>query len=167
MPSGKFNTGEPLAFFLTWTTYGTWLPGDERGWNRKGELSTLGPSRARNESALDELKETKFVLSKQDRKVVESTIHRHCNIRGWTLHAMNARSNHAHIVVSAAQYKPETVVAQFKAWCTRKLKEHHPTRRRFWTQGASCRWINQESELATAIDYTLEAQDKKGVEYDS
>jgi hypothetical protein len=25
---------EPLAYFLTWTTYGTWLPGDERGWVR-------------------------------------------------------------------------------------------------------------------------------------
>ena len=23
---------EPLAYFLTWPTYGTWLPGDERGW---------------------------------------------------------------------------------------------------------------------------------------
>ena len=23
---------EPLAYFLTWATYGTWLPGDERGW---------------------------------------------------------------------------------------------------------------------------------------
>ncbi len=22
---------EPLAYFLTWPTYGTWLPGDERG----------------------------------------------------------------------------------------------------------------------------------------
>ena len=22
----------PLAYFLTWPTYGTWLPGDERGW---------------------------------------------------------------------------------------------------------------------------------------
>jgi hypothetical protein len=22
---------DPLAYFLTWTTYGTWLPGDERG----------------------------------------------------------------------------------------------------------------------------------------
>src|SRR5262249_3307643 len=21
-----------LAYFLTWTTYGTWLPGDARGW---------------------------------------------------------------------------------------------------------------------------------------
>jgi hypothetical protein len=29
---------EPLAYFLTWHTYGTWLPGDERGWveYRKG-----------------------------------------------------------------------------------------------------------------------------------
>jgi hypothetical protein len=23
---------EPLAYFFTWSTYGTWLPGDERGW---------------------------------------------------------------------------------------------------------------------------------------
>ncbi len=23
---------EPLAFLLTWTTYGTWLRGDRRGW---------------------------------------------------------------------------------------------------------------------------------------
>jgi hypothetical protein len=22
----------PMAFFLTWTTYGSWLPGDDRGW---------------------------------------------------------------------------------------------------------------------------------------
>lgn len=29
---------EPLAYFLTWPTYGIWLPGDERGWveRRKG-----------------------------------------------------------------------------------------------------------------------------------
>ena len=26
-----FNTDEPMAYFITWTTYGTWLPGDERG----------------------------------------------------------------------------------------------------------------------------------------
>jgi hypothetical protein len=23
---------DPLAYFLAWSTYGTWLPGDERGW---------------------------------------------------------------------------------------------------------------------------------------
>jgi len=32
---------EPLAYFLTWTTYGTWLPGDERGWVRRPGNSNL------------------------------------------------------------------------------------------------------------------------------
>ncbi len=26
---------EPLAYFLTWPTYGTLLPGDERGWVKR------------------------------------------------------------------------------------------------------------------------------------
>ena len=23
---------DPIGYFLTWVTYGTWLPGDSRGW---------------------------------------------------------------------------------------------------------------------------------------
>jgi hypothetical protein len=23
---------DPIGYFLTWVTYGTWLPGDPRGW---------------------------------------------------------------------------------------------------------------------------------------
>jgi hypothetical protein len=31
---------DPLAYFITWTCYGTWLPGDDRGWTKwhKGEI---------------------------------------------------------------------------------------------------------------------------------
>ena len=29
---GGIPKPDPLAYFLTWPTYGTWLPGDERGW---------------------------------------------------------------------------------------------------------------------------------------
>jgi hypothetical protein len=32
---GQVPMDEPLAYFLTWTTYGSWLPGDERGWVAK------------------------------------------------------------------------------------------------------------------------------------
>ena len=37
---------EPLAYFLTWPTYGTWLPGDERGWVEYQGLRTTfsGPT---------------------------------------------------------------------------------------------------------------------------
>jgi hypothetical protein len=35
------------------------------------------------------------------------------------------------------------------------------TRSRFWTEGASCRWINHENDLEAAILYVVEAQDRK------
>ena len=30
----SMNNDEPLAYFITWTVYGTWLQGDVRGWRR-------------------------------------------------------------------------------------------------------------------------------------
>ena len=161
-----FNTGDPIAYFITWTTYGTWLPGDDRGWNRKGDAVNLPADALANQSATSRMKETPFLLPVSDRELVEATIRKHCEVRKWLLHAVNVRSNHIHVVVTAASYQPKTVASQFKSWCTRMMKEHHGNRERFWTEGASYRWINDESELATAIEYTLEAQDRKGVEYE-
>ncbi len=163
MSSGKFNTGEPLAYFITWTTYGTWLPGDDRGWNRKGELEDQPPDALFHEAASAHMKESPFLLSEADRQVVAKTIRDHGDLRGWNLHAVNVRSNPVHVVVTAREYKPETVASQFKAWCTKKLRPSHPDRKRFWTEGASRRWINREDSLTAAIEYILAAQDRKGV----
>jgi REP element-mobilizing transposase RayT len=159
-----FNIGEPLAYFLTWTTYGTWLPGDERGWNRKGEPEIQPPNPLFVEMAQSRMKEPAFTLSATPRSLVEETIRRHCEIRGWSLHALNVRTNHVHVVVTAAGYPPETVCEQFKTWCTRRLKEVESTRSRFWTEGGSCRWINLEADLEAAVVYVIEAQDRKGVQ---
>jgi REP element-mobilizing transposase RayT len=164
MTDRSFNTDDPLAYFLTWTTYGTWLPGDERGWNRKGVAGVQKSDALFLESAESRMKETAFQLSEQHRKIVENTIRKHCEIRKWHLHAVNARSNHVHVVVTAPGYKPKTVRDQFKAWCTRNLKEVVNERTQFWTEGGSCRSINTEADLEVAIAYVLEAQDRKGVE---
>jgi hypothetical protein len=59
-----FNTGSPLAYFLIWTTYGTWLPGDERGWNRKGEREILPPNALFVEMAQSQLKKRIHPLRK-------------------------------------------------------------------------------------------------------
>jgi hypothetical protein len=61
--SSSFNTGAPLAYFLTWTTYGTWLPGDERGWNRKGGPAPQPPNPLLVALARSRMKEPEFVLS--------------------------------------------------------------------------------------------------------
>ena len=33
----------PLAYLITWTTYGTWLPGDQRGWVEDGTFGIQAP----------------------------------------------------------------------------------------------------------------------------
>ena len=159
MPSPSFNTGNPIAYFLTWTTYGTWLPGDERGWNRKGDFEYLPANQLANEAATSKLKETPLVLDISARQIVDKVIRKHCEIRSWKLYAVNVRSNHVHVVVDSPGYLPETVASQFKAWCTRKLSLRFRNRSRFWTQGTSCRWINQEDDLLAAVEYTSELQD--------
>ena len=162
MTEREFNTDEPIAYFITWTSYGTWLPGDERGWWRQGKWHQA--NELFREMAASEMKESPFILSREDRDIVEQTIAKHCEIRGWNLHTARARTNHVHVVVTAPGYKPETVRDQFKAWCTRKLKPTHPGRERFWTEGGSRRWINHENDLEAAIVYVNEAQDRKGLE---
>lgn len=154
---------EPLAFFLTWTTYGTWLPGDERGWVAKPGQFRI-PSPIRQESARNRMTDEALTLDDDQRAIVETTIHRHCEIRRWYLHAVACRTNHVHVVVTA-RVDPEIVMDQFKAWCTRHLKKHAANaqpgiacRQNWWTQRGSKRFINDDAGLAGAIQYVLEEQ---------
>ena len=157
---------EPLAYFITWTTYGTWLPGDERGWVKRGAGLRL-PDPIIKSSAASRMIEDVCVLDSEQRALVEKTISDHCTIRGWRLHAVSCRSNHVHVVVTAER-KPEDVRDQFKAWCTRKLKElwrtrgsSEPVREKWWTEKGSCRYIGDEDSLEAVALYVLEAQDRK------
>ena len=99
--------------------------------------------------------EPALTLDPEQRRIVEDTIADHCRVRGWHLHGVNARTQHVHVVVTARQRHPEVVMDQFKAWCTRRLKElersHRPAeralRQNWWTQGGSKRWLNDEKSF--------------------
>ena len=53
---GRIPGEEPLAYYLTWTTYGLWLPGDERGWVAKpGQFRA--PDAKRKEAAQQRMTE--------------------------------------------------------------------------------------------------------------
>jgi REP element-mobilizing transposase RayT len=160
---------EPLGYFLTWTTYGTWLPGDERGWVKRGRGHQLPDSPLRLE-ALARMAEDACRLDEDERRLVEVTIADHCRIRGWTLRAVNCRSNHLHVVVTAG-VQPSEVRRQLKAWTARKLKQIRsesdttspelPTavRDQWWTERGSKRYLNDEASLEAAILYVRDAQD--------
>jgi REP element-mobilizing transposase RayT len=96
-------------------------------------------------------------LDEADRRAVHVTIVSHCGFRRWTLHALNVRTNHVHLVVSAA-IDPDEAISQFKAWCSRSLNELHRSSRRWWTRGGSTRYIFDQQYLEAAIRYVIEAQ---------
>ena len=160
---------EPLGYLLTWTTYGTWLPGDERGWVKRHEGHQL-PDRPRRLEALARMAEDACRLNLSERRLVEETVGEHCRLRQWALHAVNCRSNHVHVVVTA-RAQPDEIRRQLKAWTARKLKQIRsesdttsselPTaaREQWWTERGSKRYLNDEESLEAAILYVRDAQD--------
>jgi len=155
-----------LAYHLTWTTYGTWLPGDARGWVRWGEVGVKPPDAERERGARQRMVESAVALTDDQRAVVEQTIGYHCRIRGWFLHAVNVRSNHVHIVVTVDR-DPDEAMDQFKAWCSRKLSDaaglvqtvaKKAGRRHWFTEGGNKEFIDTEEYLENAIRYVLERQ---------
>lgn len=156
----------PLPYLITWTTYGTWLPGDERGWVESGKVGIREPDASRKQHAIEKMKSEPVFLCPDERKIVEETIRKHCEIRKWVLHTLNVRTNHVHLVITAPVI-PEKVMSQFKAWCSRRLNEnlratHNSIKdhssQKWWTEHGSTKWINDESYLKNAIRYVLEGQ---------
>src|SRR5262245_21672283 len=154
---------EPLAYFLTWSTYGTWLPGDERGWTEYRHGWKL-PDPIRKLEAEAKMTEDACLLDREQRNRVENQIAETCRFRGWTLHAVNCRSNHFHVVV-AADTTPNKVRNDLKAWCTRRLRELDAARGRndvcenWWAERGSKRYLNDEASLEAAIFYVRDGQE--------
>ncbi len=162
---------DPLAYFLTWPTYGTWLPGDERGWIEFHHGWQM-PDPSRELEACAKMTEGAARLSANECVVVEGQIAETCAFRCWLLHAVNCRTNHVHVVVSARS-NPRIVRSQLKAWCTRALNNYRRTaillggakssiveRKNGWAERGSQRFINDEDGLEAAILYVCDGQDK-------
>jgi REP element-mobilizing transposase RayT len=155
---------EPLHMLITWTTYGTWLPGDGRGWrHRQGGIRV--PQPLLEQWCRAQMKGEAVLLITQDRVTVEAAIREHCQFRGWVLHAANARSNHVHAVVSA-DVRPQTVRDQLKANCTRRLREQPEPLNvpRTWARGGDCELLDKDEDIEAAVLYVTEAQDRKHLE---
>jgi REP element-mobilizing transposase RayT len=150
---------ENPVYFMTWNTYGTWLPGDARGWRKRD----VGPQESRpllEAWCRERLTDAPVLLGPPDRKTVENACREHCEFRGWHLFAVNARSNHVHLVVSA-NVGPVKVRDQLKANCTRRLRtQTNPlVRDKTWAVGGDTEVLNGESSIETAVTYVLDAQD--------
>ena len=152
---------ERVTYFITWTTYGTWLPGDARGW-RKAKAGPRPPQLLLEEWCRSRLVDKPVLLNEGQRLHVEAVCRKHAEIRNWALHTVGVRSNHVHIVVTADK-PPKVVRDQFKANATRVLREEPEaiTNQSVWTQGGDCEVVDGEENRHRVVEYVTEVQDRK------
>ena len=153
---------EPLAFYITWTVYGSFLQGDVRGWRKWGK-GMRAPQPRLAQWRADRLKYEVLVFDDEQRNCLATEIERLCGIRNWKLWAQNVRSNHIHVVVHGPSYTGAKVRDQLKANCTRLLRQQWQVYvdRPVWTEGGDWECINSLDDLEQVIAYVLDAQDRK------
>lgn len=112
----------PLAYFITFSTYGSHLHGGEPGSVDRNHNVFGGPYAAPDSNRLALNKKrmhgAPYSLGSAQRATVLRAIQQVCAHRGWILLAAHVRTNHVHVVVDAG-IDPERVMRDFKAYAAR------------------------------------------------
>lgn len=157
-------------WLLTWTTYGSWLPGDRRG--STSRVRTAGgserhnvvgepaapPQPAREAFARRQMKDTPVLLSLAQARALKTDFERTATFRGWTILAGAVMRNHVHLVVGViGDPQPSNIIRDFKRRGSRALNElNEHDRRRWWTRGGSTRRLQREANVLAAVRYVRE-----------
>src|SRR5262249_26275699 len=154
---------QPLAYFLTFTTYGTWLHGqslasvdDE---HNVVESKLVEPNPKRRAANREQMTQEPYLLDSRRREIVRDAIMQECQFRGWTLHALHVLCNHVHLLVSA-QREPEVVMRTRKANASKRRNQadFETADRKRWTAHGSTRYLWNEQTVNDKIHYTLRGQ---------
>jgi hypothetical protein len=107
----------PLGYLITIRAYGTWLHGRQGSVDRFHNTygtPRLPANEKRREYNMRLLAQSPVTLRTNARRAVELGIRETCDIRKWTLWAINVRTNHVHTVVSA-NCRPKRIAIAFKS----------------------------------------------------
>ncbi len=150
----------PIAYLITFRSYGTWLHGDRRGSVDRFHNIYGTPRlprnlpRERRERSL--MTRPPVRLNAKRRVAIELGIRETCKIRKWELWAFNIRTNHVHSVVTAT-CGSKKVLAALKANATRTMREWNcwSSENSPWSYRGSRRSLWTEQQLNAAIAYVL------------
>ena len=153
----------PLAYFLTWTTYGTWLHGEARGQGsvdrHHNDFGTafVSPNAGMQHAAAARMTHPAYTLDASARCIVLAALQALAREKIWTLHAAHIRSNHIHLVMTAPR-EPGRLMSDLKARASRDLSRSGDSSAKRWTRHGSTRHLFTEESRDRAVRYTLHEQ---------
>lgn len=142
--------GKIIGYMITWTTYGTWLQGDKRGYVKNGKI--LRKNNTLLKSNLKRLKNPATKLDAEHRDIVHHTILDKAKEINQKIHAIAVCSNHVHIVAEHTNESIEKVVSYYKNAARLALRAGG-FNGRVWTRGFDKRFCFNREELKSRIQY--------------
>ena len=139
-----------IAFMATWTTYGTWLQGDNRGYVKNGTIRDGNPEleKSNKELLIHEI----ITIPKNLRKTVQDAIIKEAQEIGYKVYAIAVCGNHVHIIVDNIDVAIGYSVGRFKKAATKTLRKCGFDNK-VWTKGFDKRYCYHQHELETKIKY--------------
>ncbi len=156
------KVSERAIQFISFRAYGTWLRGDERGWQPKG--ARYGEQFEQDKPSLraydaSRMRFKAFRLGAKASEVVLESLHRLCTRRDWTLLSVCITETHVHVLLLASEPASKTL-GDAKGFATRGLREagQVAAERPPWSRGGSARTLRLASEVERVQSYIREDQ---------
>jgi REP element-mobilizing transposase RayT len=155
-------------WFLTWTTYGTWLPGDTRGWvgdapNEHGVVvphnqphtPPAQPNLALKLAATRRLKTPPIVLRKPHAEALLLQVQETTTYRQWLLCGIGIMATHLHVLLGVSgDPAPEKLLGDLKAYGSRRLNREWGVRQGgWWTDSGSTRKLDNSASIPAVMHY--------------
>jgi len=135
---------------LTWTTYGTWLQGEKKGFVKDGDVR--GENVALKKDCEDKLKGTPVRLRGKEKKIVRDVILEAAKRFKQNIRAIEVCSNHVHIVCEYVEVPIGVLVGYYKN-AGRKALQKCGYEGKVWTRGYDKRFCFDEASLDARIAY--------------
>ena len=150
------------AYLLTFTCYGSYIPGQQGAIDRDHHVpgSRVPGPRPKLRQHVDAFpKQARYEMHQDERVIILTAITEVCRHKCWRLLAAQVRSNHVHTVVDA-DVAPEAVVNALKSYASRALNLHAPGHagRIRWARHGSTRYLWSPARVAAAVRYVLDKQ---------
>ena len=148
----------PIAYHITFGTYGTRLHGDERGtvdrsMNCPGD-PIIGADAGWWELERKRLRSHPVFLEPEQTAYAESVIPLVCARGGWEYHVGAAGPDHVHVLLTA-EADGDAVRKWFKRWLGEAMWAKWPRAEgtTWWAEGGSVKWVWERDYFENVFDY--------------
>jgi REP element-mobilizing transposase RayT len=138
------------GYMIVWTTYGTRLQGNERGYVK--DRRYMGAHSRLRGATVSGQKDRAVRFNRQEREIVRKAIRREAGILGQKIHSMAVCSSHVYMVVNCIDGAIGDIIGCYKKAAIEALKANGFVGK-VWTKGYDKKYCFDEESLRDRIDY--------------